>query len=56
MKIINIKTYITNPGKNEIKNSAFGKNLIYKYIKKEFTKKRMVQEEILINKIYKNKT
>ena len=34
----------------------FGKKLIYKYIKKEFTKKRMVQEEILINKIYKNKT
>tara|TARA_B100000945_G_scaffold92844_2_gene72498 strand:+ start:41217 stop:42380 length:1164 start_codon:yes stop_codon:yes gene_type:complete len=29
MKIINIKTYITNPGKNEIKNSAFGKNLIF---------------------------
>ena len=29
MKIINIKTYITNPGKNEINNSAFGKNLIF---------------------------
>ena len=34
----------------------FGEKLIYKYIKKEFTKKRMIQEEILINKIYKNKT
>ena len=29
MKIINIKTYITNPGKNEIRDSAFGKNLIF---------------------------
>ena len=34
----------------------FGKKLIYKYIKKEFTKKRIVQEEILTKKIYKNKT
>ena len=33
----------------------FGKKLIFKYIKKEFTKKRMVQEEILIKKIFKNK-
>jgi len=33
----------------------FGKKLIYKYIKKEFTKKRMVQEEILTKKIFKNK-
>jgi len=34
----------------------FGKKLIYKYIKKEFTKKRMFQEKILTKKIYKNKT
>ncbi len=34
----------------------FGKKLIYKYIKKEFTKKRIVQEEILTKKIYKNNT
>ena len=34
----------------------FGKKLIYRYIKKEFTKKRMIQEEILTKKIYKNKT
>ena len=33
----------------------FGKKLIYKYLKKEFTKKRMVQEEILTKKIFKNK-
>ena len=33
----------------------FGKNLIYKYIKKEFTKKRMVQEKILVKKINQNK-
>ena len=33
----------------------FGKNLIYKYIKKEFKKNRMVQEKILTKKIYKNK-
>ena len=33
----------------------FGKKLIYKYIKKEFTKKRVVQEEILTKKIFKNK-
>ncbi len=33
----------------------FGEKLIYKYIKKEFTKKRMVQEEILVKKINQNK-
>jgi len=31
----------------------FGNDLIYKYIKEEFAKKRIVQEEILIKKIYK---
>ena len=30
----------------------FGKKLICKYIKKEFTKKRIFQEEILIKKIH----
>ena len=33
----------------------FGKTLIYKYIKKEFAKKRIIQEQILIKKIYQNK-
>jgi len=33
----------------------FGEKLIYKYIKEEFTKKRMLQEKILIKKINQNK-
>jgi len=35
--------------------NPFGEKLIYKYIKEEFTKNRILQEEILIKKINQNK-
>ena len=35
--------------------NPFGEKLIYKYIKEKFTKKRILQEEILIKKISQNK-
>ena len=33
----------------------FGEKLIYKYLKEKFTKKRILQEEILVKKINQNK-
>ena len=35
--------------------NPFGEKLIYKYLKEKFTKKRMLQEEILVKKINQNK-